>query len=144
VTITEVTEEWRRTVSEAIEERRMSRRDLARRSNVSHAQVCMLLAGKVDRSALVDQINDALGIEQGTDCQEPNISRIAELRQADDAIAEDIARLETARDSIGDRLTEARQARTEIQLEIRQRRAQSRPTLLDDMRRLRVAVESQP
>lgn len=124
-----ITEEWRAAVTARMAELDISPRRLAALAGTSQAAVTYVLT-RAKGSGLVPRIDAVLAsATPGAQRQAPSrkaepqeIAEVAVLREARDAINEDIVRLEAVRATVEERLAEAYEHRANLDIRIRELR----------------------
>jgi transcriptional regulator with XRE-family HTH domain len=131
-----ITVEWRERAIARLAALGMQQNDLARTIGVTPPTISSILSGGTRRSSHVAAIDRVLNVQLIPAAPDPpaeaaasetvipdnRIARIAELREARDAIVADIAEHERVRAAIEERLAEAHARRAELEVEIRQLR----------------------
>ncbi len=120
-----ITEEWRAAVTARMAELDISPRRLAALAGTSQAAVTYVLT-RAKGSGLVPRIDAVLASatrQAASRKAEPQeIAEVAVLREARDAINEDILRLEAVRATVEERLAEAYEHRAKMDIRIRELR----------------------
>jgi len=123
---TPVTDEWRARTLDRMEELQVSESEVARRCGTSQAAISHVLR-KAKSSSFVPKIDAALRDGPAApEIDEVAVAEVAVLREAADAIAADIVRLEGVRGTIEERLAEAHEHRAKLDIRIRELRARRR------------------
>jgi len=118
-----VTDEWRSRTLARMVELRVSENEVARRCGTSQAAIHHVLS-KAKSSSFVPKIDAALRDGPAApEIDEVALAEVAVLREAADAIAADIVRLEGVRATVEERLAEAYEHRAKIDIRIRELRA---------------------
>ena len=120
-----ITEEWRAAVTARMAELDIGPRRLAALAGTSQAAITYVLT-RAKGSALVPRIDAVLASATrqapGRKAEPQEIAEVAVLREARDAINEDILRLEAVRATVEERLAEAYEHRAKMDIRIRELR----------------------
>lgn len=125
-----VTDAWRAAVKARLVQLGITQAELARRAGSSAPIISMILGGRYPRTPLVAAIDRELDLGPAAappsadppEVVDPRVADVAELREARDAIQEDIVWLETARAAVEERIAEAYEHRALLDVRIRELR----------------------
>jgi len=131
-----ITREWRMTIAKQLSDQGMTQTDLAAAISTSSTTISRILSGSMWSSPLVPAIESVLGVVDAPSAAAPELSedltaRIADLREARDAVETDIAQHEKIRDTVAARLAESYARRAELDAEISKLRGEAPKTMAE-------------